>query len=42
MSKPLIIAVFGALLMLCIGAQLFSVNRSDRSDRLTQNYYYVH
>jgi hypothetical protein len=42
MSKPIIIAVFGALLILCIGAQLVSVNDSDASLNVSKNYFNVH
>lgn len=41
MSKSVIIAVFAALLILCVGAQVFSLNRSDHRERLTKNYFYV-
>ena len=40
MQKPLIIVVFGALLLLCVGAQMYSINRSN-SDAIV-NYYSVH
>ena len=45
MSKAIIILVFGALLILCIGAQIVSTNTHFESDQtLTQqqrNYYYM-
>jgi hypothetical protein len=42
MPKTLIIAVFGTLLMLCIGAQIFSLNRATPDNGIANNYYYIH
>ncbi len=41
MSKAMIIAVVGALLILCVGAQMFSLNESETDNNVTQNYYYM-
>lgn len=42
MPKTLIIAIFGTLLMLCIGAQMFSLNRAAPESKIASNYYYIH
>lgn len=46
MSKAIIIIVFGALLILCVAAQIISTNTRFAPDQtLTQqqrNYYYIH
>jgi hypothetical protein len=41
MQKPLIIVVFSALLLLCVSAQMYSVNRSTHPD-VTNNYYSIY
>jgi len=40
MQKPLIIVVFSALLVLCVGAQMYSINRTHSGT--VNNYYSIH
>jgi len=40
MQKSLIIVAFSALLLLCVGAQMYSINRSN-PDAIV-NYYSIH
>jgi ABC-type uncharacterized transport system fused permease/ATPase subunit len=43
MSRVIIIIVFGTLLILCIGAQMISLNAKEDNQTITerQNYYYM-
>lgn len=42
MSKPIIIAVFSAFFILCVGVQFLSINDTDSTISTTKNYFNAH